>query len=241
MRSIFPILATAMLAVASHGATKGEIACRYDLPLASEWRPMRYIVDPIKCTFAKDSSHLEARVSDSSIRKTLPAGAFAYGSTYMCFAAISRGCVEGFMANTSVSLYDYHEWAKDSSSGRIDTSHKRPIQNYDYGPYGIFSSFGPALIENGDTISVCWIVTGDAKKFRNANNRILNCLTRADGVNSFSLRQIRAETKPPMTGIARRESAAPVLQRPDHGHDIAGRIIGERIVPFSPMFSTGAK
>jgi len=238
MTTNFSILVSAMLAVASHSATTGEIVCRYDLPMSTDPLPLRYVIDPIKCTFDKDSSHLKGSPSDSIISRTLPSGAFAYGGTYLCLAAISGGCVEGFMANTR--MYDYYAWAKDSSSGRIDTTHRRSISSY-ASTYGIFSSFGPAIVENGDTVSVCWIVTGDARKSQNSRNRILNCLTREDGVNSFSLRRIRPEVKPPMSGITRPQGPAPVLRRLDHDYDAVGRSIDARSMQFSPRFNPGAK
>lgn len=223
------ILISIAIAATCQTAAGQMFTCRYELPLAKERVFMRYVIDPIRCTFTKDSLHT---TSPLRYDKSLPNGAFAYGNTNACIASIIGGCKEGFMANADI--YDYFGWDRDLSTNAINPLNRRVPAGYPNN--GIFVSFGPVIVQNSATTSVCWMVTGDNTTGKNPSNRILNCLTRNDTVNYFLLNRIRAETMPPRTGIIPRERTTPSAIRTSKDFDAAGRSAIEAPETFSPVF-----
>lgn len=185
-----------------------EYACRLDLPLANSAYG-QFPVDPVACV--RDS--LVGQYKTPSKTRL-----FSYGNTD-CLACVKCGCMEGFLSTGM--LYNYFGWAKDAKSVHIN------LANASLAPSSGSSTvngFGPMIVKRSDTVSVCWVTYGDTLgRSRDTRKRRLNCLTRTDGVDSFSLRLIDPDT---LTEIgSRNEPRCTEPPRPMHdpAYDATGR------------------
>lgn len=217
-KALAEVLVFALCALGSAQVTTlpGERYCRYDLPLANDPKQVRYIIDPIQCSFTTDYLVTWGNGGDTLLR--LPVGTFAYGNNGYCVVGIGGYCSESFMSNPDP--YEYFDWTKDSSTGVIDTTHRR-LSKYAFP--GTLDGFGPAIFQYKNRVSVCWIVLGDNRKYKTESNRILNCLTREDGANKFSLSSIRPAPKPIYSSVPK-PVQAPSHTRHAREFDASGRI-----------------
>lgn len=229
------VLAQALvLALCALGSTQvatlpGERYCRYDLPLANDPKQVRYIIDPIQCTYKTDYLvKWGGDPRDTLLR--LPVGLFAYGNNGACVVSIGGYCAESFMSNPDP--YEYFDWTKDSATGVIDTTHRRPSR---YIFPAALDGFGPAIFQYKNRVSVCWMVLGDSRRYKSDKNRILNCLTREDGVNKFSLSSIRPDPMPIFSSVPK-PVQAPSRIRPEREFDASGRIEAPHPQALAPSF-----
>lgn len=199
-----------------------EYACKLDLPLANS--PYgQFPVDPVAC------------VRDTLVRQYMGAPAnrlFSYGNT-ACLACVQCGCDEGFVSSRD-ALYNYYGWAKDARGIHIDMANAAIARA---GNVSNTHGFGPVIAKRSDTVSVCWITFADTLgKARDTRKRRLNCLTRIDGVDSFSLRLIDPDTMPAIGSGTEPRCTELHPETTGRAYDATGRPTRPEAIAVEPRF-----